>query len=463
MAESDLLLNLHDGSGFYRPSWEGPLANPMRYGQSLIADADTYKVPDGRTLDLKAMAESILPRVNAQIEDPKFHLHFNNHHTAEAGSKHKEQRLSASFYALTRCNIPSFGVESSKSLPNVAMKIRHHNLVINAFMEHLGIVPETPPSNLPNPEFTFLVVKVNDFQPVAVAKGSSLTVAPGDRVTVQHIQANYERGLSCDIEGVGSVNDLGQTLTINQPTSVLVRKDNQNLGRVEIKIDPTHRHPSTMVRSTMFYFVVDVEGRRQMVADGERLKVVKGDRVVLRDVLSNLRDQSHIKVDLKGYQPPGQANLGEDRGHVIDTGRELKRQFSLCQGADGLECYQVLATQMGRRLGLMQVEVVPAQLDYLVLRRAGHKLVYHNGETIMAAPDERLEVMDVKSNVSAAEGGLALALDGKGQRVRLQGSLIDVAAEPFLGLAQGRPEGVRLVVLRADQAMGHVQLQIGGK
>ncbi len=463
MAESDLLLNLHDGSGYFRSRWEGPLANPMRYGQSLIADADHYQAPDGRTLDLKGMAEKILPKVNAQIEDPKYHLHFNNHHTAEANSKHKEQRLSASFYALTRCQIPAFGVESSKSLPNVAMKIRHHNLVINAFMELLNIVPETPPSNLPAPEFKFLVVKVNDFQPVAVAKGSSLTVSPGDRVTVQHIQANYERGLSCDIEGLGSVNDLGQTLTVNQPTGILVRKDNQDIGRVEIKVDPSHRHPTTMVRSTMFYFVVDVAGRRQMVADGEFLRVVKGDRVVLREVLSNLRDQSHIKVDFKGYQPPGQPNLGEDRGHVIDTGRDLQRQFSLCQGQETRECYQVMATQMGRRLGLMQVEVVPAQLDYLVLRRSGHKLVYHNGETVLASPDERLEVMDVKSNVTAPEAGLAFVLDGKGRRVPLEGSLIDVAAEPFQGLAKGRPEGVSLVVLRAGQAMGHVQLQIGGK
>ncbi len=122
-----------------------------------------------------------------------------------------------------------------------------------------------------------------------------------------------------------------------------------------------------------------------------------------------------------------------------------------------------MATQMGRRLGLMQVEVVPAQLDYLVLRRSGHKLVYHNGETVLASPDERLEVMDVKSNVTAPEAGLAFVLDGKGRRVPLEGSLIDVAAEPFQGLAKGRPEGVSLVVLRAGQAMGHVQLQIGGK
>lgn len=60
IAESDLTLNLYGGSGFYRPHWEGPLANSMRYGQSLIADTDVYKTPDGRALDLKGMADKIL-------------------------------------------------------------------------------------------------------------------------------------------------------------------------------------------------------------------------------------------------------------------------------------------------------------------------------------------------------------------------------------------------------------------
>ncbi|MCK5254727.1 MAG: succinylglutamate desuccinylase/aspartoacylase family protein, partial [Deltaproteobacteria bacterium] len=33
IAESDYLLNLHDGSGFYSEKWESDLRNPKRYGQ----------------------------------------------------------------------------------------------------------------------------------------------------------------------------------------------------------------------------------------------------------------------------------------------------------------------------------------------------------------------------------------------------------------------------------------------
>ena len=130
VAESDCLLNLHDGSGFYSPRWEGPMKNPRRYGQSLIADADIYQSPDGRRMELKKMAQRVLARVNSRIQNPKYHLLFNNHQTAAPNSVHKEQRLSATFFALTRCHIPAFGVETSKSLPSVAMVNDQSNSLI---------------------------------------------------------------------------------------------------------------------------------------------------------------------------------------------------------------------------------------------------------------------------------------------------------------------------------------------
>ncbi len=464
MAESDMLLNLHDGSGFYRPQWEGPLANPRRFGQSLIADTDVYRAKNGKVIDLKGMAEQVLTRVNAQIDDPKVRLHFNNHRTASEDSPNKEQRLSATYYALTRCNIPAFGVETSKSLPNVAMKIRHHNLAINAFMDLLGIIPETPPFNLPAPEFKFVVVKVNDFQPLALTKGSQLTVTPGDRLTVQHIQANYERGLSCDVEGLGSLNDLGQSLVVTKPTRILVRKDNQNIGQVEIRVDAAQRPPYTMVRSTLMYFLVEVESKRRLIADGERLRVVRGDNMTLVDVLSNLRNQTNIKVDLKGFAPPGKLNRGEDRGFPINTDVDLIKRFSQCNKQDpaGVECYQVVATQNGHTVASMELEVVPAKLDYLVMRRNdGHKLVYHNGETVETAANERLEIMDFKSNV-AAGNELNLALDDRGKLIRLQDSRIDTSVEPFLAWAKAGRAEVTLLVLRQGQAIGHIQLKLGG-
>jgi hypothetical protein len=120
MAKSDLMLNLHDGSGFFRPTFVSADMNPMRFGQSIIADAEAYTHPvKGQAISLGEMARRVCAEINAQIENPLYHFHFNNHRTLDSGSPHKEQRGSASFYALTRLGIPAFGVETSKALPTV--------------------------------------------------------------------------------------------------------------------------------------------------------------------------------------------------------------------------------------------------------------------------------------------------------------------------------------------------------
>jgi hypothetical protein len=130
---------------------------------------------------------------------------------------------------------------------------------------------------------------------------------------------------------------------------------------------------------------------------------------------------------------------------------------------EGVECYQVVASQGKRTLGLMTVQVIPAKLDYLVLKRnTGSKQVYHNGETVFANRGERLEVVDLKSNVTASDD-LALALDFAGHRTRLDKPFISWSEEPLRRLS-GRKAGseVKLLVLREEETIGHVRLLMGG-
>ncbi|MBW1841256.1 MAG: succinylglutamate desuccinylase/aspartoacylase family protein, partial [Deltaproteobacteria bacterium] len=219
--DSDCLLNLHDGSGFFSETWEGPDRNPKRYGQSIIADCETYVNPEtGKTLRLGDMAKSVSDQVNKSIENPRYHFHFNNHKTDEKDSLHKEQRKSATYFALYQCGIPAFGIETSKSLP-LEMKVRHHNFAINAFMEILDIVPETPGINLDPPVLYYLVVSVNDSLPIVVKNKQTLVVDPDDTIMISHIEANYDRGLSADVVGHGTIRDLRKGIRITRPTQII--------------------------------------------------------------------------------------------------------------------------------------------------------------------------------------------------------------------------------------------------
>ncbi|MDR1296116.1 MAG: hypothetical protein LBO05_01835 [Deltaproteobacteria bacterium] len=239
MAESDVFLNLHDGSGFFRPVWESDMANPARYGQCIIADAEVFSDPaSGRQINLGRDARRAVEIINRDIQEKQYKFSFANHDTLEETSRHKEQRKSATFYALTRLNIPAFGIETSKQLPSLEMKIHQHNLAVNAFMEIYGVVPEQPRIRLNQAVLQYLVISVNGLLPVAVADGQTLAVAPGDVIEVVHVGANYDRGLSVDVIGLGSLNDIRLPLVIDAPTSVIARRDNQTFGRIQLALLP---------------------------------------------------------------------------------------------------------------------------------------------------------------------------------------------------------------------------------
>jgi hypothetical protein len=249
MSESDLVLNLHDGSGFFRPVWESDLANPMRYGQCIIADAEVYTHPtSGRVLHLGQEARAAIDIINRDIKEEKYKFHFSNHDTLSEKSQHKEQRKSASFYALTKLGIPAYGIETSKQLPSLEMKIHQHNLAVNAFLELYGVVPEQPRINLEPPSLKYMVISVNNQLPVAVADGQTLLLAPSDTVEVVHVGANYDRGLSVDIVGLGGLNDIRLPIIIEKPTTIIARRDNIKFGLIRLELLPEGQGPSPQLR-----------------------------------------------------------------------------------------------------------------------------------------------------------------------------------------------------------------------
>ena len=80
-----LVLNLHDGSGYYRRDYQNALCNPARWGQSVIIDQDG--LPSG--VFMNALAEEaarVTEEVNRRLIKPLHALHVHNTNTA-AGDK----------------------------------------------------------------------------------------------------------------------------------------------------------------------------------------------------------------------------------------------------------------------------------------------------------------------------------------------------------------------------------------
>jgi hypothetical protein len=243
MGESDIFLNLHDGSGFFRANWESSMANPDRYGQCLIADAEVYTNSKGEILRLGQIARKAVEIINKDISEDSFKFSFANHDTLSPKTRHAEQRHSATYYALTKLGIPAYGIETSKQLPSLEMKVHQHNLAVNAFMELYGIKLEQPRINLDPPELHFLVIAVNGNTKMAVADTQRLLVKSGDTLEILYVGSNYQRGISVDILGFGTLNDLRIPLKITRPTTIIARKDSFHFGKIEVAFHPEGESP----------------------------------------------------------------------------------------------------------------------------------------------------------------------------------------------------------------------------
>ena len=127
-----LVLNLHDGSGYYRPSFEDKLRNPNRWGQSVIIDQEAL---DGVFMgSLGNEARQAAESANSKLLSPQHALHVHNTKTAEGDH---EMDRSLSYYAV-RQGKAAFGLEASKEF-SVEVRAYYHLLMVESFLAQAGV------------------------------------------------------------------------------------------------------------------------------------------------------------------------------------------------------------------------------------------------------------------------------------------------------------------------------------
>jgi|Deesub1362B_J571_1020462.scaffolds.fasta_scaffold00011_78 hypothetical protein len=322
MKEADVFLNLHDGYGFYRPVYINELYNPYRFGQSIIIDTDVYTCENGRELRLKEIAEQVIKNVNKKIKEEKYHMHLLNTKTDAPDTPFPEMKKTATYYALKYHCLLAFGVETSKNLPDIELKILHHNYVINEFMKIFGIVPEQPRVLLIKPVLKYVVLNING-RPLIVTNGETVFLEAESEIMVTHIESNCERGLSCDILGIGDVNDYRKPLRISHSTKIIFRKDNIKIGSVDIKIRKNNK-------ARYWVFIVRVNKQLKAILSEEILNLKDGDEIEILKVFGDSASNIDYPINFKGFVPPGiTVNTGDDRGIKITiNSKKLVKKFS---------------------------------------------------------------------------------------------------------------------------------------
>ncbi|SIN88214.1 M14 family metallopeptidase [Halodesulfovibrio marinisediminis] len=128
----DLVLNLHDGSGFYNPKYLDKLHNPRFWGQCVIIDQKDIEHPLFGNLEV--MAESAVKKVNAGLLKKSDKFHLKNTRTRE-GDHEMEKSLT---YFAVRHGKPAFGIEASKSF-RTPTRTYYHLSVLESFLKQAGI------------------------------------------------------------------------------------------------------------------------------------------------------------------------------------------------------------------------------------------------------------------------------------------------------------------------------------
>ena len=127
----NMVLNLHDGSGYYREKHQDDMHGPHRWGQSVIIDQE--HIDAGQFTNLGDIARDILKTVN-KGQGSKTTYSLKNTKTGEGDV---EMAKSLTYFAINQRKA-AFGIEASKSL-NKAARVCSHLRVIEAFMRYAGI------------------------------------------------------------------------------------------------------------------------------------------------------------------------------------------------------------------------------------------------------------------------------------------------------------------------------------
>jgi len=131
-----MVINLHDGSGFYRETYIDKWHQPRRWGQSTIIDQD--KIDGIAYGNLKEIAKGVDDHINKNLIKKEHIFHTKNTNTFENKTyEEKEMGKTLTFYALNQGK-SAFGNESSKSL-RVNERVYYKLLAIEKFMDTMGI------------------------------------------------------------------------------------------------------------------------------------------------------------------------------------------------------------------------------------------------------------------------------------------------------------------------------------
>lgn len=338
------------------------MRNPKRYGQSIIID--TLKWQD--KLDLGQSVNTVLTRLNSEIPKRDFQFKLFNTKTFDSATSYPEMRKSLTCYALAEHNIPAMAVEVSKDISQIEWKVRHQLAATTMLMQEYGLeftLPEISDDNLRAYEDHDVQVKLNgrDF-----ADGQVIQLAPGETleaVPERFGLAEFAPALALFASDRPGVNLLAtRRMALEEFSDLELRSDGRRVARA--KVHWTGPMPVSPKEGKVV-FVCWLNGQPVFVRDGDVLKGVQGDQLVLEGIWGSPRGEI---VNFKGFVAVPWNNDGQDLGWeiILDPDNFLDRYAKEGDRSGSLK-YRVVRETKGRPTAEFYVQITPRKVHALRL------------------------------------------------------------------------------------------------
>ncbi|MEW5772779.1 MAG: M99 family carboxypeptidase catalytic domain-containing protein [Thermodesulfobacteriota bacterium] len=395
----DAFIHMHEGSGFYHPTYVNVQRNPGRYGQSIIIDTTVYQ----DRIHLAQAVNQVLGRLNGTIAPADYQFRLFNTDTFAANTAYPEQRKSLTYYALSQVGIPALAIEVSKSIDDLGWKVKQQLKAAQLFLDHFGVEVDLPYVNeeeISRYLKSFGPVTVNG-RTVRAGETLHLTLSPGETLQVNPPQtqdASFHPSPAVLASDRPDFNVVGTPRLVLAPFSTLdVRADGSRLAKVAVRMNATWKDVAeAKAAGSGPLFAVWLNKKLRFVPAGRTLDAVAGDQLVLEGIWSGRNDEV---LNLKGFVSSPFGNRGQDMGQEIILDAQDFISSYVEQAGENWLCRVVRETR-GVKRAEFTIRVAPRRIQAVQFRDPdGHPVLVHwkdGGQKDLPPGEYRLE--DLWSN-----------------------------------------------------------------
>lgn len=263
-----LVLNLHDGNGFYRKTDKGSIFNPNAWGQTCVIDQCILS-KDQPFGDLNNIALNIKNGINKKL--------IKDHHTFDVkntNTKFEDEamQLSLTYFAVTN-NKPAFAIESSKNLSSLSQKVFYHLLAIEEFMNLMEI---------------------------SFSRDFTLDEQNIEYLLKNHGDLNINNNISLNLSSIKNllsfipIKSDSNEFKFSNPLGSVVKED----GAFNIYIG---NEKITTLKPQYFNIHESCDGKFDVIVDGNKIAVNKNSNIIVKNSFNILRKDNH-RVNIIGFK-----------------------------------------------------------------------------------------------------------------------------------------------------------------